>query len=281
VTIWDEWDLIEERDSTGALLQKYIHGATIDELLAKVDGSGAVYYHQDGLASTVALTDAAGMLQEEYQYDAFGMVSMFDGAGSSIPRTARGNRFLYTGRELLDAVLLYDYRNRFYSPDWGRFLQIDSIRFDSGVTNLYAYVANTPTSYIDPLGLAAIPCPGWAYTKCDQICKNKGEVRKSLTCDRTTITKWTFGWRRVMHYIDTAGCQCCTFSEAVSRRVRDAWDKQRKGEKVPDNIPREEWERASRGYEGAAEAFKHRPGGGAANRERAQWAREQAQKATH
>jgi RHS repeat-associated protein len=62
------------------------------------------------------------------------------------------NRFLYTGREFLKEANLYDYRNRVYSAELGRFLQSDPIRFDAGDGNLYRYVANRPTVVIDPDG---------------------------------------------------------------------------------------------------------------------------------
>ena len=48
---------------------------------------------------------------------------------------------------------IYDYRNRVYSPDLGRFLQTDPIRFDAGDGNIYRYVFNTPVNWVDPLGL--------------------------------------------------------------------------------------------------------------------------------
>ncbi len=50
---------------------------------------------------------------------------------------------------------IYDYRNRVYSPDLGRFLQTDPIRFDAGDVNLYRYVGNGVTRLKDPSGL----CP--------------------------------------------------------------------------------------------------------------------------
>jgi RHS repeat-associated protein len=63
------------------------------------------------------------------------------------------NRFLYTGREFLKEANLYDYRNRVYSPDLGRFLQTDPIRFSAGDGNLYRYVGNNPINYTDSSGL--------------------------------------------------------------------------------------------------------------------------------
>jgi RHS repeat-associated protein len=65
---------------------------------------------------------------------------------------------LFTGREWLSQVGLYDYRNRVYSASIGRFLQTDPIRFSAGDVNLYRYVGNNPVNLADPLGLWGI---GW------------------------------------------------------------------------------------------------------------------------
>jgi RHS repeat-associated protein len=48
---------------------------------------------------------------------------------------------------------LYDYRNRVYSAELGRFLQTDPIRFDAGDVNLCGYASNSPAKAVDPLGL--------------------------------------------------------------------------------------------------------------------------------
>jgi RHS repeat-associated protein len=48
---------------------------------------------------------------------------------------------------------LYDYRNRVYSAELGRFLQTGPIRFDVGDVNLYRYVANDTINDNDPDGL--------------------------------------------------------------------------------------------------------------------------------
>jgi RHS repeat-associated protein len=73
------------------------------------------------------------------------------------------NRFLYTGREWIAQAQLYDYRNRVYSPVIGRFMQIDPIRFNAGDVNMYRYVGNGVTRYIDPTGLDAFPASGGGY----------------------------------------------------------------------------------------------------------------------
>jgi RHS repeat-associated protein len=148
------WNLIEERDASGTLEQTYVHGAGTDELLVKITASGPAYYHHDGLGSTIALTGENGELLESYRYDAFGAATILSPSTlDPRPSTAFSNRFLFTGREWLGQAGIYDYRNRVYSAQIGRFLQTDPIRFEAGDVNLYRYVGNGPVNWVDPEGL--------------------------------------------------------------------------------------------------------------------------------
>ena len=61
-------------------------------------------------------------------------------------------RHLFTGQQWYQDIGLYDLRNRFYSPDLGRFLQPDPIGFRGG-NNLYRYCGNNPVTGWDPFGL--------------------------------------------------------------------------------------------------------------------------------
>ena len=146
------WNLIEERNGGGALEQVYVHGAGTDEILVKITPTGPAYYHHDGLGSTIALTGENGELLESYRYETFGAASIYDSSGSALPASPRENRFLFTGREWLSQVGLYDYRNRVYSAQIGRFLQTDPIRFAAGDANIYRYVSNNPVNWVDPEG---------------------------------------------------------------------------------------------------------------------------------
>jgi len=172
--IYDDWSLIGEYNVSGALLQKYIHGIKIDEILAKIDSTGTVFYHQDGLGSTVALTNSSGALIESYQYDVFGKVTISDNSALPIASSALSNRFMFTGREWIAEVGLYDYRNRVYSADLGRFIQTDPIRFDAGDVNIYRYVANNLVNATDALGLSSSKCCtfGECFNRC--ILANSG-----------------------------------------------------------------------------------------------------------
>jgi RHS repeat-associated protein len=152
--IYDGWSLIEERDASGTVLQKYVNGVHIDEILLKSNAFGSVYYHQDALGSVTQLTDSSGNIVEKYTYDIFGKASTFGGLNlQPIASSLHANRFLFTGRECLFELGLYDYRNRVYSCELGRFLQTDPIRFKAGDVNLYRYCGNDITDRIDPLGL--------------------------------------------------------------------------------------------------------------------------------
>jgi RHS repeat-associated protein len=150
---FDGWNLVEEQDVNSTVLARYVHGATVDEILARITLAAAAYYHHDGLGSTAAVSSAAGAVLERYSYDAYGSVAFMDGNGTVVASSITGNRYLFTGREWLAAVGCYDYRNRVYSGQLGRFLQTDPLRLGGQDVNLYRYVGNSPQDFTDPLGL--------------------------------------------------------------------------------------------------------------------------------
>jgi RHS repeat-associated protein len=173
--VYDGWSLLEELNASGVEQCRYYHGAMIDELLLRITAN-TYYYHHDGLGSTIALTDSTGALAESYTYDVFGAATILTPDSRLLTSSALGNRFLFTGREYLDNIGLYDYRNRFYSQSLGRFLQTDPIRFEAKDVNLYRYVKNRIIGRKDPLGLDdpsatwnAEPCPDGQDTNFIQV----------------------------------------------------------------------------------------------------------------
>lgn len=155
---YDDWSLIEERASTDALLATHVNGPTIDEIVARTIPAGTLYYHQDALGSTVALSNPTGAVAERYSYDIYGAPTIKAANGQIRTSSSFGNRFLFTGREYISQVALYDYRNRMYSPSFGRFLQTDPISFTGDDVSLYRYTGNRPTWASDPYGLY-LPAP--------------------------------------------------------------------------------------------------------------------------
>jgi RHS repeat-associated protein len=128
-------------------------GLAVDERFARNDVTGRTYFLIDQINSTVALTDAAGAVRQQYSYDPYGNVQTSD--------TSSGfsNPYQYTGREA-DTTGIYYYRARYYSPGLSGFISEDPLRFGGRQSSFYAYVGGSPLNRIDPYGLAAtIPDP--------------------------------------------------------------------------------------------------------------------------
>jgi RHS repeat-associated protein len=146
--VYDGEDILRQTRSNGAVVLGtlwYIHGPGIDEPLGQEDDTGLSYFHADGLGSIVKTTNSAGSVTSSRQYNSFGNLQLDASSG-----------YAFTGREWDSEVGLYYYRARYYDPKLGRFLNEDPIGFEGGDVNLYAYVWNNPTNFIDPEGLAGL-----------------------------------------------------------------------------------------------------------------------------
>ncbi|MGI8605333.1 MAG: RHS repeat-associated core domain-containing protein [Verrucomicrobiales bacterium] len=157
--VYDGWHVIAEYDGAGALVNKYVHGPATDEVLSQQTSSSIFYFTRDHLGSTMALINPAASSNQavvrRYTYDAFGNVTVRSYTGGPTPGAALLTNYLYTGREWVPELGLYNYRNRFYHAEIGRFLQPDPIGFEGGDVNLYAYCGNNPVMLNDPFGLWA------------------------------------------------------------------------------------------------------------------------------
>jgi RHS repeat-associated protein len=136
--LYDRWDVAQEQQG-GAPHADLLIGLGVDERFAR---SGATFL-TDALGSTVALA-STGTVATSYGYDPYG-VAQVTGAASDNP-------FQYTGREN-DGTGLLHYRDRYYSPTWGRWISEDPIGLSGGDVNLYRYVHGSPINRRDPLGL--------------------------------------------------------------------------------------------------------------------------------
>ena len=141
--LYDGKDVVLDRLSNGGATD-YLQGVAVDEHLRQSSpATGSLYFLQDHVGSTAALTDAGGAVAERQQFEPFGA-----GTGSSL------TRYGYTGREHESLTGLSYYRARWYDPYQGRFLSEDPIGFAGGF-NLYAYAGNNPILFNDPFGLSA------------------------------------------------------------------------------------------------------------------------------
>jgi RHS repeat-associated protein len=137
---YDGWNLTQEGSSSTDAQRQYVHGARVDEIVAQImpPNNCIRYFHYDASGNCALQTDSGGNPVEQYEYDAFGYPYFYDGNGNPRPNgSAFGTRFLFTGREWLSDLKLYDYRNRMYQPELGRFLQPDPKEFGAGDYNLY------------------------------------------------------------------------------------------------------------------------------------------------
>lgn len=137
--VYDGEDVLKDINSDGSTVD-YLNGLGVDDKLRQTGSSGTLYFSQDHLGSTRALTDASGNMVESVNYESFG-----NGASTL-------SRYGYTGREWDADTNLYYYRNRWYDPQMGRFISEDPIGLAGGI-NSYAYVGNNPLNLIDPSGL--------------------------------------------------------------------------------------------------------------------------------
>jgi RHS repeat-associated protein len=144
---WDGWELLEEYGSGLTVAKGYLQGAT--GVIKSWDPIyGQLYYYQDKLGSTTHVANAIGQLVESFHYDL---------TGTPTETSTHGVVDLYAGERWIPELRLYDLRNRFMSPELGRFLQPDPIGFKGDASNLYRYCGNDPVDRSDPTGLQDEP----------------------------------------------------------------------------------------------------------------------------
>jgi RHS repeat-associated protein len=167
--VYDGSNLIQESDSSGNLVARYIQALGIDQPLAAYRGKTSEFYEADGLGSVTSLSTSAGVVNQTYVFDSFGNASSTTGTFTQ--------PFRFTGREYDSETGLLYYRARYYAPDMGRFASEDPLRFDAGMnfSNFYPYVSNNPIRYNDPFGLSQQDVQlilGLAQKLTDQMTKN-------------------------------------------------------------------------------------------------------------
>jgi len=119
------------------------------------------YYHSDHLGSTSWVTDQNGRVHEHVEYFPYGEVWR-DVKGDTRGGPVKGQRFLFTAKEMDEETGLYYFGARYYEPRQARWKSADpvivalperSIR-SMGEINPYGYAAGRPTLLIDPDGRA-------------------------------------------------------------------------------------------------------------------------------
>ena len=140
----DYAQVVEERDGDGNLLVRYVYG---HDLISQTRDNVTSYYHYDGLGSTRALSSSAGIVTDEYSYDAFGLLLEQTGTTE--------NRYLYRGEQFDEELGFYYLRARYMDPNVGRFVTMDAfagLSQDPVTLHKYLYANANPMTYSDPSG---------------------------------------------------------------------------------------------------------------------------------
>ncbi|MEI8122955.1 MAG: RHS repeat-associated core domain-containing protein, partial [bacterium] len=236
--VYSGQDLIEERDGDGNLTASYVYAGGIDNPVKVIKGDDMYFFQQDALGNVTALTDGSGAIVESYSYDTFGKPTTRDGSGNVI--TASSTPFLFSGREYDAETGLYHYRSRVYSPVLGRFLQMDSIRFEGRDWNLYRYCFNNPVNLKDPTGMGII-----GLIKCmlifihyqqllqkiadaSQICYDKclfPTVAMRAECASNYLRSYALAQGRMAQAMTEAGCASAALPTGPQPGMNPQWPK--------------------------------------------------------
>ena len=126
---------------------------------AMVEFNGVLYSYVHNLqGDVVGIVDSAGSLVVEYKYDAWGKPTLVRTLTAAYEALAELNPFRYRGYVFDEETGLYYLRSRYYSPNCGRFINVDSYSGKLGQShahNLFAYSYNSPIAFIDKDGYSA------------------------------------------------------------------------------------------------------------------------------
>jgi RHS repeat-associated protein len=144
-------ELAMEREGSGSLLRRYVHG---NDLVSLATGGQSYFYQHDGLGSVVGLTSSSGTRPSSHRYEPYGAERPSAG-GLPIPVVSPTSPMRFTGELFDQDTGLYHLRAREYDPTTGRFLSRDPLTppmSEPGVSS-YAYANNRPTVLVDPSGM--------------------------------------------------------------------------------------------------------------------------------
>jgi RHS repeat-associated protein len=169
-----------EKVIAGSVTHRHELGPVV---VARVGTTDTVsYVLRDRLGSTVAVSTAAGSLNERRQFDAFGKARNADftnrpAGQANLSATNRG----FTAHTQADDVWLVHMNGRVYDQNLGRFLSVDPVVQGGGsqALNPYSYIQNNPLSGTDPSGYASQKdeCAGTKAGGCTEVKAVNGAIR--------------------------------------------------------------------------------------------------------
>jgi len=150
ITTTYNWDnsshLVKETTSDGNTWLYYYDSN--GNLVGGKKNNQTYLYHTNLRGDVVSITDYAGNILAQYNYDPWGNQISYTG---TLVQPLR-----YAGYYVDEEVNLYYLQSRYYSPGLGRFLTRDSYGYidykNPQTLNLYGYCGNDPVNNSDPTG---------------------------------------------------------------------------------------------------------------------------------
>jgi RHS repeat-associated protein len=166
--IYDGWNRIDAVNWDNSIGSQHVWGLDLSGSMQGAGGVGGMLlwanttnngstwalYHPtyDGNGNVSELVDGSGAVAEHWEYDAFGNTTQ---STNSLAWNDPGNlfEFRFSTKPQDPQTGLYYYGYRFYDPVTGRWPSRDPIEEKGGV-NLYMFIRNGGTDFIDYLGLS-------------------------------------------------------------------------------------------------------------------------------
>jgi RHS repeat-associated protein len=159
--LYDGMRVIQERTSGNTPTVSYTRGLDLSGSLEGAGGIGGLlgrshgyssgnwsthnHYHADGNGNVTYLVNSSQGEAASYRYDPYGRVISWSGS------LTNANVYRFSSKEIHAKSGMYYYGYRFYEPHLQRWLNRDPIEERGGI-NLYGFVGNDPTNYVDPEG---------------------------------------------------------------------------------------------------------------------------------
>ena len=106
-----------------------------------------MFFIKDHLGSVKAVVSETGEVLQTNEFYPYG--DLFSAAGTA---GSNGNRYRFTGKELGNETVLYDFSARFLQTSLGRFTTIDPLAEKYPGVSPYAYCDGNPVNLVDPDG---------------------------------------------------------------------------------------------------------------------------------
>ncbi|MGL4730576.1 MAG: RHS repeat domain-containing protein, partial [Clostridium sp.] len=122
--------------------------------LVSIELNGVEYYYvRNAQGDIIGLIDSNGNKVVSYTYDTWGKLLSIE--GSLKDSLGIKNPYRYRGYRYDNETQLYYLQSRYYNPEWGRFINADSLVGETGELlshNMFAYCTNDPVNNEDPDG---------------------------------------------------------------------------------------------------------------------------------